>query len=414
MPATFKFYLREDRPDNRGYCPLYLRITENRKSKYVSSGIRLKPNQWNDGKEKVKAKHRTPDKLNDELAIIRADAEQAYRDLKRQKQSSADAIKKRLEHSSKDNFFKLAEDYQKEIKQTSYYTWKQNRVAIKKLREHHGSDDLPLNFIDPVFLNEFVSKLQSKYKNKASTIHKNIASIKAILDKAVLYKLIPKNPVEDKTFNLPKKNQPSSKTKLSLLQIDKLENLDLEPDSNLWHARNAFILSFYFCGMRVGDLVGLKWKNVINDRLKYKMNKTGVNIDVKIPDDCKKYLDFYRNDDSKDDDFILPFLADLSPEELKDSVIIKKQTESATTTINGKNTDKKISGLKKLAKLAGIKENLSMHASRHSFAQYAIEKKKIPVYKLMILLGHQNIKTTMQYLKTINVQAADEAIDEIF
>ncbi len=414
MPATFKFYLREDRPDNRGYCPLYLRITENRKSKYVSSGIRLKPNQWNDGKEKVNSKHRNPDKLNDDLAIIRADAEQAYRDLKRQKQSSADAIKKRIEHSSKDNFFKLAEDYQQEIKQTSYYTWKQNRVAIKKLREHHGSDDLPLNFIDPAFLTEFVGKLQSKYKNKASTIHKNIASIKAILDKAVLYKLIPKNPVDDKAFKLPKKNSPSSKTKLSLKQIDKLKNLDLEPYSNLWHARNAFILSFYFCGIRVGDLFSLKWENVKNDRLKYTMNKTGINIDVKIPDDCKEYLDLYRKDDSTECDFILPFLADLTKKERKNPELVRRQISSWNALINGSDNKKKESGLKKLAKMAGINESLSMHASRHSFAQYAIEEKEVPVYKLMILLGHQNIKTTMQYLKTINVQAADEAIDEIF
>lgn len=418
MTATFKLYLRKDKRNSNGECPIYLRITYNRKTKFVSTGIRVKPKDWNpDTKNEkwVRSGNRDHAVLNSTLRNFLSNAKDTRKELSEKDKLSSVAIKKRLKNNSKDNFFAIAEQHQSEIKEESYYTWKQNRVAIEKVKKFHGSEDLPLNYIDASFLNKLVRFMQSKpYNNKASTIHKNFGAIRAILDRAVLDKFIAENPMDDPSFKLPKSNGSKSKTKLSSEQIKAIEELNLEKGSNLWHARNAFMLSYYFYGIRVGDLCTLTWKNVKDNRLRYEMSKTENRIDVKIPTGAKRYLDMYRSKDSKDDDYILPFLNELSPLERKDGETVRRKISSWNTMINGSNTSSDLAGLKKIADMAGIEETVSMHVARHSFAQFAVQEKEVPTYKMMILLGHQSIKTTMQYLKTINVTAADEAADAIF
>lgn len=402
MPATFHFYLREDRPDKRGQCPVYLRITHNRKLKYLNTGIRLEPKEWNPDRQVVRRNHRTPDKLNEELAIIRGNAEQSYRELNREKKASAEAIKRRLEYASKDNFFTLAEEYMDEIKQDSFWTHKQTNVAVDKLKEFHGSDHLPVNLIDEDFLTRFQGKL--KKKNKSSTIIKNFGCIKNILDVAVRQHLLPANPVKSDDFKLVKNGQSGSKTKLELEQIREIENLNLEPGSNIWHSRNAFILSFYFCGMRFGDVAELRWNNIKNGRLVYDMNKTGNPINLPIKTGVQKILDAYKEEENNG--FVFPFLAELSKADQKNSSSVRQCISRWNALVN--------KYLKSIAEKAGISESVSMHVARHSFAQYAVNDKEIPPYKIMMLLGHKNIKTTMQYLKSLDLKTVDNVMDEIF
>lgn len=410
MPATFHFYLRENRPDKRGTCPVYLRITYNRKLKYLNTGIKLSPSDWNPDKEQVRRSHRTYNKLNQELDIIRENASSAYRELNREKRASADAIKKRLEYASKDNFFTLADEYLKEIERESFWTHKQTKVAVEKLKSFHGSEHLPVNLIDGDFLSRFQSHL--KKVNKASTIIKNLGCIKNILDIAVRQHLIPVNPIETDEFKLVKNGHSGSKTKLALQQIQAIENLDLEPGSNLWHARNAFILSFYFCGMRFGDVAELQWSNIKNGRLEYDMNKTGNPVNLPIKSGAKKILDAYEGSDNNG--YVFPFLADLTAEQQKDPGTIRKRISSWNALINGQDSDGKTTGLKAIAKKVNIDEGLSMHVARHSFAQYAVNEKEIPPYKIMMLLGHKSVKTTMQYLKSLDLKTVDTVMDEIF
>lgn len=455
MSATISLYLRKDRPNNNGKCPVFLRITHNRKTKYVSTGVRVKPKNWNPATKTekwVSKGDRDHATLNNDLRKELSKAKKARAELNRQDQVSSIAIQRRLKSDTKDDFFSFAEKYQEKIKEKSYYTWKQNRVAIEKVRKYHESDDLPLKYIDAAFLMKLIEFMQSKpYSNKASTIHKNFGAIRAILDRAVLEKFLPENPMDDPAFKLPKGNGSEEKTKLTNEQIQAIEDLNIQPWTNLWHARNAFIMSFYFYGIRIGDLCMLRWSNVKNERLKYTMSKTGNPIDVKIPSGAYNLLYNYIESPGKyvsinkyeqidniyvmhpinhklilskhvienflnttPDDYIFPFLSELTPKQRKDPEQVRRKISTWTSIINGSNTSSDLAGLKKIAQMAEIDAEISMHVARHSFAQFAVEKKDVPTYKLMILLGHQSIKTTMQYLKKLNVEAADDAADAIF
>ncbi len=402
MPATYIFFLREERPDRRGQCPVILKITHNRKRKYVSTGIRIDPKHWNADRQEVRRGNSTHNKLNHELERIREDAMAAYRELNRNRQASADAIKKRIEYSSKDNFFTLAKEYLDALKPESFYSWKQAKVAVEKVKQFHGSDQLPVNLIDPDFMTRLQAHLKKGRKN--STVLKNLAAIKNILNLAVQRHLLPMNPMNSENFRMVKNEQHGSKTKLSLEEMHTIEKLDLPEGSNIWHSRNAFILSFYFCGMRFGDVAQLRWSNIKNGRLSYDMAKTGNHISIPIKDGARAILDRYQQADNNG--YVFPFLASIPEDEQGNHQRVREGIGSWNALVNGQ--------LKDIARAAGIDEEISMHVARHSFAQYGVNDRNIPPYKMMMLLGHKSIKTTMQYLKSLDLKTVDSVMDEIF
>ena len=69
--------------------------------------------------------------------------------------------------------------------------------------------------------------------------------------------------------------------------------------------------------------------------------------------------------------------------------------------------------LKKIAKLAEIDKNLSMHIARHSFAKIAKDN-KVDNNHLKNLLGHSNIKITETYMGNFDTSETDEVMSSIF
>src|SRR5690606_1028639 len=64
----------------------------------------------------------------------------------------------------------------------------------------------------------------------------------------------------------------SEKIGLSIDEVKLLENSnELSPPQQ--HAVNLWLLSFYFAGIRFGDLLLLKWDDFKDERLYYRMNK---------------------------------------------------------------------------------------------------------------------------------------------
>jgi site-specific recombinase XerD len=399
MPATFHFSLREYAPNKQGRCLIYLRITCNRKKKYYNTGIRLKPTYWRKDAERVSRSHGTYKKLNEDLELILSEANEAARLLRREKRESAEAIKQRMLGASNENFFTFAETHlQKLASKEQYYLRKQTKATIKKLKAFNGSTNLLFTEINSQYLESFQDFMLNEYGNKASTIAKNMNDIRRILKEAKKKQLIFRDVFEN--VEPIKVEKPAYKTKLSYSEIQKLENLKLNGIQE--QARNAFVLAFYLSGMRFGDLATLQWQNVSGGVLSYEMSKTGTPIQQKIPQQAQKILKQYREPDSIPESYVLPLCEDIPPE---NSSELKRRISSLNANINAR--------LKELATLAGIDKVLSMHTARHSFAQHGVSKGN-SVYRMQQLLGHASVKTTQNYLKRIDVEAKNKAIDSMF
>ena len=169
----------------------------------------------------------------------------------------------------------------------------------------------------------------------------------------------------------------------------------------IWNVRNIFIFSFYTGGTRFIDICYLKWDNIIEGRLSYKMSKTSVRSNVKLLPSALDILEYYEP--REPGRFIFPLL----PDEIeKQDIKTQKKAVAAKNALCNKY-------LKKIRKLAEIDAHISMHIARHSFADFW-RKSGGSLYSLQKMLRHSNISITEQYLKSFDVESIDEEMDGVF
>ena len=62
--SSIKLILRNNKVDKAGEAPLYLRVIKDRKTKFISLSLKLKPNEWDEDKQKVKKNHGNSTRVN--------------------------------------------------------------------------------------------------------------------------------------------------------------------------------------------------------------------------------------------------------------------------------------------------------------------------------------------------------------
>ena len=85
--ASIKLVLRTNQEDKTGRSPLYIRVIKDRKAKFVATGVKLKRNEWDDDKQKIKKNHANSARMNAFLAQKIADAEGTVADHERKLKS---------------------------------------------------------------------------------------------------------------------------------------------------------------------------------------------------------------------------------------------------------------------------------------------------------------------------------------
>lgn len=407
MATSFHFFLKQRQKKNGDY-PIYLRITNNRKHKYVSTGISLSDKQWNPLEEKVRKSHPNYKTLNEILEAKIKEAENIQSDLMKNGAESAKAIRERIKNTQRADFFDLGEQLLNELETNrKFYASKTLKVVLKKFEELEGERSLPLNQIDANYLEKFEQYLRNKYENGDSTINKNFEPIRLIINRALKHHLMARDPFKE--YNVPTRDRTKPKTKLSKKQIETIEALKLKPNTWEWHVRNAFLFSFYSGGIRFGDICCLKWSNVKNEKLTYQMNKN----EKPFSSDLNSFqTDILSHYSGANNDFIFPFLN--SNKDYTDSMELRQQISAKNVLVNGKKEEGKESGLKLIAKMAEIDENISFHVARHSFAQYAVSERGLSMYEAMQALKHSKIETTQRYLKGLDEELANKAMKKVF
>ena len=397
MKITVKPYLLKRRKKQSGQIPIYLRITQNRKYSLVSTGIDIDAKHWNPKKREIRSSHPSADALNrkieNQIATVWGAIEESGQDVNRKQ------IVGRLKNSDNKEFTSFAHQYaDKLMNEGGYHSAKHIRVAASRLTEFAGKH-LHFNEITPQLLNDFQKWLANEKKNHPNTIRKKAGCIKTIINEAYKQNITTNKPFSDPRYERVKQVQ-TNKQALSIEQIDALEALELTEGSDLWHTRNYFMFSFWNAGIRFTDLAFLKWNNIVDGRLIYRMGKTDQYKNIRLLDEAHQILEHYRNG-SGQDDFIFPILKGYSMTETG----LKKKASSANVIINR--------NLKKIQRLAGIQTNISFHIARHSFARWADNTGTLDRRAIKDALAHKKMATTETYLDSFNEYRLDEGMKKL-
>jgi len=399
---------------SNGMNPIMIRITANRKSRYIATGYSAMKENWDDVNNKlIETRSKLfPDKkpLSNSKAI-NTDIEIKLNEVLRIKQqvSLTDGVqsslliktKASLKYLEAENFIEYGKKFaQLMLERKSVRTSKNFTSVLKRITEFQTGRVLLFSDIDVNFLTSYQSFLL-KGGVKINTANYHLKTIRSILYKAMNENepLISrdKNPF----LKLKIKNTVTQKESLSEKEIEQIRKTKLiaPKQQKQIDARNYYLFSYNNAGIRISDLIQLKFKNIIGERLHYEMGKTGHFKSIKLNTESKAIIKLYKKRNSKPDDFIFPLLK--NDEDYSDVEFLRKQLESKAACING--------DLKKLGESAKLNKRLHFHSSRHSFANIA-RMKKADLYSISKALGHKSLKVTEMYMASFDEEALDETM----
>jgi len=257
----------------------------------------------------------------------------------------------------------------------------QIKVAIQILKDYAG-ERVTMDQVDKTFCQEYIDYLLTEYRPQGKPVSKFTAQnyyrvLNGALNAAVRADVIKLNPFT-KIGNSDKIRRPESKREY--MTIEELRALIATPMKNE-AVKQAYLFSC-FCGLRISDIIGLKWGNVYVDNRQYRlevvMQKTKEPIYLPLSPEALRWMPERGNKSAEDTVFDLP----------------------STTHINIL--------LKPWAKAAGIDKRFSFHTARHTFATMMLTL-GADLYTTSKLLGHTDVKMTQVYAKIIN-RKKDEAV----
>ncbi len=155
------------------------------------------------------------------------------------------------------------------------------RSVLNKLKEyldHIGRTDLPFSDLDLDFIESFQKFLRTSLTTNTTIHYHKVIRIfirRSQKDPSIQTRFDPYT-----NFSFPKKEKVLKET-LSVEDIQVIRNTPIS-NPRLDKVRNLFLFQYYTGGMRVSDLLTLRFKNLVNGRISYKMFKTKQSIDIPL------------------------------------------------------------------------------------------------------------------------------------
>lgn len=401
MTSNAKIVLRK-KVNKEGLYPLAIRITKNRRSNYHYIGHYIELKHWDEKNIRVRNSHPNAYRLNNLLSSKLSEANKTLIDLQSERKDlSANQIKQEI-YSSTENtsFFEVAQDYLRELERNKKLSrYSSDKARIGHVLKFAKSNQLTFQEIDEPFLKKFKLYLSTKRSITERSIINNLVVIRTIYNRAIKLGIVDRKLYPFGSDKIQIKFPETEKVGLTVEEVQKIESLKNLSESEM-HSRNIWLFSFYFAGIRVADVLKIRWSNVYDNRLHYRMNKNSKLLSLKIHEKVESILDYYLDDKQHDNDFIFPELKTANFKNVKDVYL---KTKTANKKFN--------KYLKRIAERAEITKKVTMHIARHSFGN--ISGDKIPIQMLQKLYRHSSITTTIMYQSNFIHNDTDEALDSV-
>lgn len=182
-------------------------------------------------------------------------------------------------------------------------------------------------------------------------------------------------------YKLPKQQEATPKA-LSRESFEKVRDLDIpQRCSSTRFTRDLFLFACY-TGTAYADVIRITKENIFTDEegslwLKYARKKTDYRASVKLLPEAIALIEKYKDETR---DTIFPWQ---SPEMVK-------------------------ANMKGLRVMAGVKEPMTYHSKRHSFACLITLEEGVPIETISKMLGHSNISTTQIYARITSKKLFEE------
>lgn len=423
--TSIKVSLDTRRSKSDGTYPLILRLTHNRKTTSIKTGIHLKKEDWDEKKCEVRKSYKGAinlTRLNNEIQKKKAEAldgilslqqktkqtPYSLTDIKMQidptmvSQSFYDYSEKLITDLIKAERIGTARSYQGVVNTLKTFNKGRpfeknmggNPKATNKVRyaakfKEVNYRDLKFEEISYNFLTSF-ENYHLASGNELNGLAVYMRTIRSIYNQAIKAGYADKSLYPFADYKI--KTEPTKKRALDSTYLSKVISLELPESHPCFNARNYFVASYMMYGMSFADMAFLQKSDIVDGRIQYRRRKTSKQYDIKIAESLVPMINHYiqENPNSK---YVFPILK-------RDTALQKERDIQIARKHFNKN-------LKVIAEMCGIEQNLTSYVSRHSFATQAMML-NVPVNAISAMLGHSSLKTTEIYLKSLPSNILDD------
>ncbi|TKT94167.1 site-specific integrase [Dyadobacter frigoris] len=384
---TFLVVLDDRREKSDGTFPLKLRVTYDRKRKYINIGIDLSKEDFN--------------KINTSKLNHLKDAKVKIKLL----ETKAENIYKGMTDFSITAFETLLLEKPEEIKPSDVYSLLSKYISQLKSEDRHSTASsyecalnslkkfkTKLNFeeITPEFLNAYERFMVSDGKS-LTTVGIYLRSLRTVYNQAIESKLIKQEfyPFKKSKFQIPAGR--NIKKALILSDIEKIFSYQTVEGSGMDKAKDFWIFSYLCNGLNLKDICKIRYKDIDGDNLTVVRSKTKRStkanqklISIHLTDYSKAIIKKWSQKEVSPLTYIFPIL----PE----NVSAKRERELVqylTKTVN--------KHMKAIGKVLEIAKPITSYTARHSFST-VLKRSGAPLEYISESLGHSSFQTTENYL----------------
>ena len=401
MKATVEVVCYKSKPLKDGTFPLMLRVTKDRKRKYVSLGLSLHEKFWDF--EKSKPKRNCPNKEQIERLIAAKTAE--YNDLivemtAQQREYTVETLVSHFHNQVRcatvvELYDKLIDDMKRGGKLGNAGVYKYSRTSLLKFTGQRLQ--IPFSDIDAVWLRRYENWLRTSGCGD-TTISQLFRTLRSVFNKAVELQLVKRDYYPFDVYKVSKFDTRTKKRAITKEDVRKVIALDLSqgyPSERL--ARDIFVFSYFGAGINFADIALLKYGNVRDGRVQYVRKKTGKPINFLLTEEMRNIIVKYQQQGQTDEDYIFPIL---------DRRVHRTEQQRYDRTHKVlTNTNR---WLRKIGQRVGI-EHLTTYVARHTFAT-VLKRSGVNIAIISESLGHSDLSTTQIYLDSFENSQIDAAM----
>jgi len=383
------FFLKRNKINRKGKCPIKCRITFLKSRKEFSTGIFINPDYWESGKQKASPTSTDNTTLNNKLSLIyhqidRAflmlqilpndfDVDDIYRKYKGEDSKEEITILGAYDlHNSKTEKL-IGIDFNK--LSWSRYIESRRKVALF-ITKRYKRKDVRLKDLDLKFIQDLEYFFKTALKLKQATVYRSIQRVKKIIQFAISENYLQRDP-----FHLYKNKK--HKTIIVYLTDEELKKLEKHTfrQPRLQQVKDLFIFCCY-TGLAYAEMSSLTTKN------------------IEIGFDGKEWIQMIRKKTNRK--ISVPVLP-------KAKEILKKYNNELPRISNQKFN----SYLKEISALLSIDKKLTHHIARKTFATTVLLFNNVPMEIVSELLGHSNMNITQSHYGKVVQKKVSDAIEKL-
>lgn len=257
---------------------MFFRFTQKRQCKYISSGISIPKDCWNESEQRIIPSYPDSESLNYQLKEKLAEYQKLIDKLTvLEIEVTFDTLfgqKSKYINCTVSEYFQQQIAYMKSIGKVGTAS---KYETCRHLLEHCNLGKKRFEQVDLQFLQDFEAYMIRK-GNGSNSLATSFSVLRAVYNKAVKQKVFAETDNPFKQYNIGRFWKPTRKRAITKEDVRKIQSLEL-PEStesySLSFARDMFLFSYYVAGINFKDIATLRYSDIQNGRIYYQRHKTG-------------------------------------------------------------------------------------------------------------------------------------------